>query len=181
MIAVIIEAAKKGNSERNHIKRILKLKEINQNLYVDLNNREVIFYQMGGKGELLKRDKYKVIVKKAESLFFILDADEDYKDTKNKITKLINFLKQEYSIKKADFFISCNPDTKKGNIESLLLFCVKENLKECYSNFLECLGKEKLERYNEKKILEKLFEIENPPYDLECEYLKLLRKQFYSL
>jgi len=54
-------------------------------------------------------------------------------------------------------------------------------LKKCYSNFLECLGKEKLEKYSEKNILSRLFEIENPPYDINCEYLKVLKDKFYNL
>jgi len=179
MIAIIIEAAEKGSSERNHIKRILDLKG-EKSIFYDEKEREIIFYQMRGKGELLKSENYKGVIQKTKTLFFILDADEDYELTEEKIKELIKTLKGIYGIK-ADYFISCDFSTKKGNIESLLLSCVKKPLKKCYGEFLECLGKEKLNRYSEKNILSKLFEIENPPYDLECEYLKTLKEKFYNL
>jgi len=176
MIAIIIEAAQKGNSERNHIKRILDLKE-KEAIFYDKKNRRIIFYQMRGKGELLKCENYKGIIQKTKTLFFILDADEDYELTDRKIKELIETLEKSYEIT-ADYFISCDFSIKKGNIESLLLSCVKDPLKKCYSEFLECLGKERLEKYSEKNILSKLFEIEDPPYDLDCKYLKRLKEKF---
>jgi hypothetical protein len=180
MVSIVIESAKKGSSEQNHIIRVLQLKK-EDNIYIDKNNRKVIFYKMSGKSKLLKKENYNAIIQKADTLFFILDADEDYDETEKKIEKLIIDLKSISPNLKADYFISCNFATKKGNIESLLLSCVKESLKKCYSNFLECLGKEKLEKYSEKNILSKLFEIENPPYDINCEYLKPLKQKFYKL
>ncbi|SFV56059.1 hypothetical protein MNB_SM-7-347 [hydrothermal vent metagenome] len=181
MIAIVIESAKKGKSEKNHLIRVLGLKKKEDNLYIDKASREVVFYQMGGKGELLKEQNYTSVVQKAKQLFFVLDADEEYEKTKKDIKILLSSLKQRYQVD-GDYFISCDPDTKKGNIETLLLTCIKNpKLKECYSAFLSCMGKEHLERYSEKNILSKLFEIENPPYDLECKYFQDLKKRYYNL
>ncbi|WP_456480746.1 hypothetical protein [Nautilia sp.] len=178
MIAVIIESALKGSQEKNHLVRILGLNEVEakKNEYIDMKGRTVVFYQMGGKGELLKKEKYEAIIQKTEKLFFVLDADEDFELTKNEIEKLISVLNVS-----ADYFINCDPEIKKGNLETLLLKCVKEELKSCYSDFLVCLGKQKLEKYTEKNILKKLFEIKNPPYNLECVFFDKLKNKFYSL
>lgn len=181
MIAVVIESAKKAKSEQNHLIRILNLKKKENNIYLDKKEREIIFYKMGGQGELLKSENYKVIVQKTKTLFFILDADENYNSVEKKINILIGNLKKDYGVN-ADYFISCNPENKKGNIESLLLACLKNDLlKSCYSNFLGCLGKNQLNKYNEKGILQKLFEIEDPPYDVECKYFESLKNKFYKL
>ena len=181
MIAIVIESAKKAKSEQNHLIRILNLKKKENNIYLDNKNREIIFYKMGGQGELLKFEKYKGLVQKSKDVFFVLDADENYNNADKKIKILIENLKKEYGVK-ADYFISCNPHDKKGNIESLLLACLKNDLlKSCYSNFLECLGKNPLDKYNEKGVLQKLFEIEDPPYDVECKYFELLKSKFYKL
>ena len=180
MIAIVIESAKKGKREENHIKRILGLKIKENKIYLDNKNREIIFYKMGGQGELLKIENYKAIVQKTKTLFFILDADKNYYEVEKKTKKLISDLKKYGVI--ADYFISCNPETKKGKIESLLLSCLKsDTLKICYSNFLECIGKNGLDKYDEKGILQKLFEIDDPPYDVECEFFKPLKDKFYNL
>jgi hypothetical protein len=176
MIAIIIESAQAGKSEQNHIARILELSKIDNNFFKDKLQREVVFYKMKGKGELLKIENYSAIIQKVDKLFFILDADDEYVATKTKIETLIKKIE-----KKCDYFISCNPDSKRGFLESLLLNCVDKNLKECYNSFLECIGKNSLQKYQDKAILTKLFEIKNPPYDVNCNYFNQLKDRFYNL
>ncbi|WP_457562088.1 hypothetical protein [Caminibacter pacificus] len=179
-IAIVIESAESGKSEENHIVRILDLQKIENNIYSDAQNRKIIFYKMRGKGNLLKEENYNGIIQKSNKFLFILDADEDFQKTQKDIQNLINNLTKTFGIK-ADYFISCNPNTKKGNIEVLLLECVKEDLKKCYSDFLDCMGKDNLSKYQAKNLLQRMFEIKNPPYELDCEYFNELRKKFISL
>ncbi|MEO1928006.1 MAG: hypothetical protein ABGX26_04895 [Nautiliaceae bacterium] len=179
-IGIIIESAEAGKSEQNHIVRILDLKKYENNIYLDLRGRKIMFYKMKGKGELLKEENYNGIVQKSKKFLFILDADENFNKTQSDIQSLIGSLVQKFNIK-ADYFISCNPHTKKGNIETLLLECVKENLKTCYRNFLKCMGKDSLDKCLAKNLLQKMFEIKQPPYELDCEYFNKLRNKFSNL
>ena len=68
MVSIVIESAKKGSSEQNHIIRVLQLKK-EDNIYIDKNNRKVVFYKMSGKSKLLKKDNYNAIIQKTNTLF----------------------------------------------------------------------------------------------------------------
>ncbi len=188
-IIVVIEAKKKGESrEQNHLARILnlnKIEDLNKTdqevVFVDNDGKTVLFYRTSGIGELLKKETYGAVIQKSKKIFFILDADDEFDNKKTKIQNLIEQLKSDNPELIMDYFISCDPETKSGHIERLLLKCLKEGLKECYNDFLDCIGKTKLDYYNEKMLLQKLFEVSNPPYDLNCEHFEPLREKFKSL
>jgi hypothetical protein len=60
MIAIVIESAKKGKTEENHIKRIISY-------FCPQIINKIKFYKMAGKGELLKTNNYKMLIKEIES------------------------------------------------------------------------------------------------------------------
>ena len=176
MIAIVIESAKKGKTEENHIKRIISY-------FCPQIINKIKFYKMAGKGELLKTNNYKMLIKEIETkeikqILFLLDADDDFNKTKLNIELLIEQLNFK---EKSDYFINCDPILKKGNLETFLLSTIDKNLQQCYSNFLQCLGREKLENYSEKNILSKLFEIENPPYDFSHKNFDILKQKITNL
>ncbi len=182
-IIIVIEAKKKGKSrEQNHLASILRLKETEQkDFFRDEDGKVVLFYRASGVGNVLKKETYGAIIQKSKKIFFILDADDEFENKEKNIQSLIEQLQNDNPKLIMDYFISCDPETKNGHIERLLLKCLKEGLKECYNDFLDCIGKTKLDYYNEKVLLQKLFEVSNPPYDLNCEHFEPLREKFKSL
>ena len=60
MIAIVIESAKKGKTEENHIKRIISY-------FCPQIINKIKFYKMAGKGELLKTNNYKMLIKEIKT------------------------------------------------------------------------------------------------------------------
>lgn len=181
MVKVICE----GISDKNKIVELL--------LYLGIEHSEDNFIVMGNKSNIFKvdNDKYKtlqVLIKadKIEKIFFIIDAD--YKKDNNKyggydntlyeLKNLITNLKIE---SKSDFFISCNPSTKDGYFETLLLSTVDDNLKKCYDEFLDCI--EFKNKSHHKYIMEQLHKLTSPekPYDFSSDNFKELKDKLIKI
>ncbi|MGB3962111.1 MAG: hypothetical protein WBK95_07740, partial [Sulfurimonas sp.] len=95
-------------------------------------------------------------------VLFIIDADDSFEDTENKLKKMIENLKlNEIS----DFYIACNQETKTGYLESLILSSIPQEQKECIENFLDCSAFKSKE--NHKSILNEIYKkaYPNAPYD----------------
>jgi len=166
MVKVVCE----GKSDKNKIKEILD--------FLEIKSSDDTFIIMGNKSTIFKEDddRYKTLLtlikaQKVEKILFIVDADYKkdnsiyggYNNTKSALEILI----EKLNVKNiSDFYISCNPFTKDGYLESLLLSTVDENLKECYDGFLDCIEFE--EKNHHKYIMEQLHKITSPkkPYDL---------------
>lgn len=166
MVKIVCE----GKSDKNKIKEMLD--------FLEIDSSDDTFIIMGNKSTIFKEndDRYKTLLtliqaQKVEKILFIVDADYKkdnsiyggYNNTKSALESLIKNL----NIKDiSDFYISCNPFSKDGYLESLLLSTVDENLKKCYDEFLDCIEFE--EKNNHKYIMEQLHKITSPkkPYDL---------------
>ena len=169
MVGIVIESAQAANSEKNYIIRFLEK-------WFDIDLDMIRFYQMRGKSELLKKDNpnYKIIAQeKLKRVLFILDADDNYEKTQKDIENLIVDL---HINTKMDYFISCNPNTKKGAIEDLLLSAVQnEKLKDCYEQFSFCIDNIK---YNPKTLYKKMCDIEKgSPVNFEHKNLQELKNK----
>ncbi len=169
MVGIVIESAKSSNSEKNYIKNFLKN-------WFDIDLDRVRFYQMSGKSELLKKThpNYKIMAQeKLKKVLFILDADDDYEKTQKDIKNLIDNLDIDT---KMNYFISCNPETKKGAIEDLLLSALEsEKLKHCYEKFIFCI--DNIE-YNPKTLYKKMCDItKGSPIDFEHKNLQELKNK----
>lgn len=82
---------------------------------------------------------------------------------------------------RSDYYLVCDPKTKEGYFESLLLSCVSDELKNCYDDFLKCSlfdGKE-----NHKTIITKLHELASPekPYDYNHENFNKIKEKLIAL
>ncbi len=181
MVKIICE----GNSDKNKIGELLAFLGIE---YSDDN-----FVVMGNKSNVFKsnHDNYRTLLRliladKIENILFVVDADYQkdnseyggYENTQKKLDILIKKLNIEDM---SSLFISCNPISKDGYLESLLLSTVDDNLRNCYDDFLDCI--EFKEKNHHKYIMEQLHKITKPnkPYDFNHDNFKILRDELISL
>ncbi|MDQ1339546.1 MAG: hypothetical protein QG567_698 [Campylobacterota bacterium] len=167
MVKIICE----GKSDKNLISNFMDFLGY-EGCYSDDN-----FIIMGNKSNIFKIDdpKYKTLLElikadKISKILFVVDADYEkdnngyggYDNTKREMLSLIQKLQID-SI--SDYFISCDPATQDGYLESLLLSTVDKNLKNCYDGFLDCI--EFPDKNHHKYIMEQLHRITSPnkPYD----------------
>ncbi len=181
MVKIICE----GKTDKNKIIEFLNFLNI---LSADDN-----FVVMGNKSNFFKLNngEYKTLhqlikADKIEKILFIVDADYQkdnkeyggYKNTKEKIKKLFFDLNIKFI---SDYYITCNPNTNDGYLESLLLSTVNVNLKECYDEFLKCIDFK--EKNNHKYIMEQLHKITQPnkPYDFNHKNFRELKEKLVKL
>lgn len=148
---------------------------------------------MGNKSNIFKQDndKYRTLLEfikadKIEKVLYVVDADYlndneqygGYENTKNKIKDLLVNLNIE---KICNYYISCEPSTRDGYLESLLLSTVNGNLKNCYDEFLNCI--EFKEKKQHKYIMEQLHKITKPnkPYDFNHKNFNELKEKLTNL
>jgi len=181
MVKIICE----GKTDKNKIGELLEFLNIS---YSDDN-----FIVMGNKSNFFKLDssEYKTLLQlikadKIEKVLFIIDADYQkdnkqyggYNNTENKIEELLVNL-DITSI--SDYYITCDPITKDGYLESLLLSTVDDNLKQCYNEFLDCINFK--EKNQHKYIMEQLHKITQPnkPYDFKHKDFRELKEKLVKL
>jgi hypothetical protein len=181
MVKIICE----GNSDKNKIGELLA--------FLDIEYNDDNFVVMGNKSNVFKtnNDNYRTLLQliqadKIEKILFVVDADYQkdnsesggYENTQKKLDILIQKLNIEDM---SSLFISCNPISKDGYLESLLLSTVDDNLRNCYDEFLDCI--ELKEKNHHKYIMEQLHKITKPnkPYDFNHDNFKILRDELRSL
>jgi hypothetical protein len=141
------------------------------------------FYPLGGKGEVLKVTNYERVFSDLERgrvegrVLILIDGDKEYIETENRVEELLKRLEEDKEKRginaEFQYHINCDPTTREGAIEDLLLSAIPERLRDCYTDFLDCLEQKKEERGLKrmkmgnlsKELLKRFFEIENPPYD----------------
>jgi hypothetical protein len=174
--------------EGNNDKKILQL--LIEKLKLD---HKVEFLSMRGKSNFFKSEypKYEYLKKLIEEeqihkLLFVIDADyEDtdqtyggYQNTEKELKNIINELGfTEYS----DIYIVCDPATKEGYLESLILSTIPKQHKKCIENFLSC--SEFKSKDNHKSILNQIYKIAYPnkPYDFSHQNFDTLKQKLKKL
>lgn len=144
--------------------------------------------KMNNKSAFFKKENYNLITQQIKTnqfdkVLFILDSDflrndnvfGGYENTEREIEKIIKDLNIE---SKADYFISCDPITKEGNLEHLLLSTCQDNKKNCIENFITCINTMNVENSNKKIVVTSYREIfKDHPYNLEhSNFIKLKQK-----
>jgi hypothetical protein len=178
-----------GNAKKTNDNELLKL--LIQELELDSNR--VIFFGMGVKSNFFKskHPSYKNLKNSIENeeinkLLFVVDADYErndkkyggYKNTENALKDIIDELRfNDYS----DIYIVCNPKTKEGYLESLILSTIPDKHKNCIQDFLSC--SEFKSKENHKSILNQIYKIAYPnkPYDFLHENFDNLKQQLRNL
>ena len=164
MVRIVCE----GKSDKIFLKLLLDYLKIN----VSDNN----FITMGSKTYLLNSEdeKYEILIKQIEigkisKLLFLLDADSNFTATEISVQETI----QELGFTDiSEYIVICNPQTKEGYLESLILETIPEEHKKCIESFLEC---SKTIR-NDKHIVKSLYKEYYPShgYNFEHENFKPL-------
>ena len=185
MIAILHE----GNAKKTNDNKLLKLllKDLN------LDEERVRFFGFGNKSNFFKEDfvSYKELINEIEEesilkVLFVVDADYKkdnevyggYKNTKNELDKIIHIL----GIKDiSDIYITCNPTTKDGYLESLILSSIPKEQKECIETFLEC--SEFKSKENHKAILNEIYRsaYPNAPYNFTSPNFDELKQKLKNL
>jgi len=160
---------------------------------LELNIDRVRFLVMRGKSDFFKSEhlNYQKIKNSIENeeinkLLFVVDADYEhndkkysgYKNTKNELKSIIDELGfTEYS----DIYIVCDPETKEGYLESLILSTIPEKHKNCIDDFLSC--SEFKSKDNDKSILNQIYKIAYPnkPYDFSHKKFNILKQKLKKL
>ena len=178
-----------GHTNKSLDSQIIKL--LLQDLNLDVNRVE--FYGFGSKSNFFKKD-YKVYKnvqmaieeQEIEKILFILDADNEeddhffggYGKTVDGLRSVLSDLRLS-SV--SDFYISRNPNTHTGNIESLLLSSIPQEQKECIDNFLQC--SEFKAKGNDKALLQQIYKLAYPdtPYNFKHKYFDELKEKLQNL
>jgi len=178
-----------GHANKSLDSEIIKL--LLEDLKLDVNRFE--FYGFGSKSNFFKKDyevyknlQMEIKEQEIEKILFILDADNEeddnifggYKRTVDSLRSVLNDLRLG-SV--SDFYISRNPNTHTGNIESLLLSTIPEEQKKCINDFLQC--SEFKAKGNDKALLQQIYKLAYPhtPYNFKHEYFDELKEKLQNL
>lgn len=136
--------------------------------------------KMSSKSNFFKIENYSSISQQIKAnlfdkVLFILDSDFEendnvfggYINTEKEIKKIIKELNIESL---ADYFISCEPSTRSGNLEHLLLSTCEDNKRNCIEGFIKCIHNMDIENSNKKIVVTAYKEIfKDYPYNFQHE------------
>lgn len=160
---------------------------------LELPQSAIDFYAFGSKNEFFNIDSKKYLQLKQEidsdevgKILFIVDADHEkddakykgYENTKNELNKIIDKLGFKDI---ARFYIVCDPNTKTGYLESLILASLPEEKRNCIKRFVEC------SQINPKQIDKTIINYfytrayPDPPYNFDHPYFDGLKAELTNL
>lgn len=160
---------------------------------LEINKRQINIKPLGSKSPFFKVETYreKNIIQMLdngdyEKVLFIFDSDfiEDdniyggFENGKKEIMKII----EELEIKDiSDFYIMCDPISKNGNLEHLILSTLNNQAKSCIENLLFCIKPFKTD--GNKKILISGYKtiFKEPVYNFEHKNYNLLKEKIENL
>ena len=178
-----------GNAQKTHDNELLKL--LITDLGYDINRVE--FFGFGSKSNFFKLEhpKYQRLKLQIEEesigkVLFVVDADYEAADTKyggfektkSELDKIISDLAlSEISA----IYVTCDPQTKDGYLESLILSSIPKKQKECIETFLDC--SEFKPKGNHKSILNGIYKKAYPhaPYDFSHPNFDKLKQKLQNL
>jgi len=160
-----------GNDKKSADNKLIRL--LMTHLKLDLNL--VDFRGMGAKSNFFKAEKYGLLKQAVETdqvkkMLFIVDADDEKNDatyggflnTENELNRMIAQMGFDAV---SEIFIVCDPATKTGYLESLVLSTIPIQHRNCIASFLACSQFKSKE--NHKAILNQIYKTAYPdaPYD----------------
>jgi hypothetical protein len=181
MVKIVCE----GKGDIKNLKNLLN--------FLKISFHDEDFLSTNGKSFLLDKDlnEYTILSTKVkegfiQKILFIVDVDNVENDyslcgMENTITK-IEALQKDLNIENiSDCFLACDPKTKKGYFESLLLSTVDKEVITCYEEFRTCSALNS--KSVDKNILTELHNLTKPekPYDFEHENFNELKEKLKNL
>jgi len=184
-VAILHEGSSKKTSDNKLLKLLIE--------ELSLGVNDIQFIGMGGKSNFFKKDNvnYKQLKLNINSeyiskILFIIDADYETNDTiyggyENAEKKLKEMIKELELEEYSDFYITCDPNTKDGYLESLILSTIPKNERICIDNFLNC-SKFK-SKDNAKSIINQIYNLgyPNAPYNFSHENFDELKEKLKKL
>jgi len=178
-----------GNTNKTNDNELLKL--LIKDLQLD--ETKVEFFGFGSKSNFFKIDnpKYKRLKLQIEEeeinkVLFVVDADYvendkeygGYDKTAESLYHIINDLSLLFQ---TETYITCDPNTKNGYLESLILSSIPEEQKNCIETFLNCSDFKSKE--NHKAILNQIYKsaYPNAPYNFEHKNFDELKQKLQNL
>ncbi len=158
-----------------------------------LPESSIVYYAFGSKNEFFKMTnpnyielKAYVAAERIDKILFIVDADHEkddakykgFENTENELKKIIDQLGFQNI---ARFYIVCDPDTKIGYLESLILASLPEEKRKCIELFVEC--SEINPKQIHKTIINHLYTIAypDPPYNFDHHHFDELKAELTML
>jgi hypothetical protein len=186
-VAIICE----GKNDKDFLEKLFKHLE-EAKIISDSNLKQLKFYILGGKSNVFdathkKYTELRAEIERTQSLLFVVDADNEKNDelnngfekTQQGLDKIITDL--GFQDVKTDAYIMCDPATKTGYLESLILSTISQEQRTCIECFLACSQFESKESH--KAILNKIYNIAYPnaPYDFAHPHFDELKEKLCNL
>jgi hypothetical protein len=158
----------------------------------DANLKQLKFYIFGGKSNVFdathkRYTELRAEIERTQSLLLVVDADNEKNDelnngfekTQQGLDKVITDL--GFQDVKTDTYIMCDPATKTGYLESLILSTISPEQRVCIECFLACSQFESKESH--KAILNQIYNIAYPyaPYNFAHSYFDELKEKLCLL
>ncbi len=173
-----------GKNDKDFLEELLKHLQI---FNIDIN---FLGRDSKNKSSIFKQEKYDSKKEEVGSLYkkmlIIFDSDYEKNDVKyggyinseEKIKLLIIDLGLENLV---DYYIVCDPITKEGYLESLILSTLPEEERKCIKLFLECSNFKDKEK--DKAIYNQIYKLgyPNKPYDFSHPYFEKLIEKIKNL
>jgi hypothetical protein len=178
-----------GNAKKTNDNELLKL--LIEDLGYDIEKVE--FFGFGAKSNFFKSEntkyerlKLQIEEESISKILFVIDADYEandktcggFENTKSELSKIIADLSlSEIS----DVYVTCDPNTKDGYLESLILSSIPKEQKECIETFLKC--SEFKSKTHDKSILNEIYKKAYPhaPYDFSHPNFDELKQKLQNL
>lgn len=142
------------------------------------------------KSSIFKREKYDTIKEEIgtiyKSLLIVFDADYEkdnkvyggFTNSEREIKSLIDDLNLN---NRADYYIVCDPITKNGYLESLILSTIPNEERKCIKAFIDCSRFKDKEK--DKAILNQIYKLgyPNTPYNFPDDNFYDLKKKLIAL
>lgn len=158
--------------------------------HCEISSEHIEFYAMGGKSCFFKPDddKYQKLLlpriqaDQVERVLFVIDADcfendQKYGGVENTQRELNLIIQQHNIASNSEIFISYDPETEIGYLESLILATIPAEQRACIEEFLKCSQFKSKE--NHKGIVNHIYSIAYPnaPYNFEHQYFNALKNK----
>ena len=176
-----------GNAGKSADNKLLKL--LLEDLGFDKNQCK--FLGMKTKSNFFKYEyeAYKFLSNNfSEDDNILLVIDADYEESNHRYGGYDKTKKElEEFIKKLDFYacvdiyVMCDPNTKVGYLESLILSTLDDKEKQCVNDFLACSHFKS--KQNDKAVLNQIYNIAYPqaPYNFKHKHFDLLKQKLRAL